>query len=303
VTATPIIARSKVVGLAAAAIACCGVGATHGIALAATPTEHYCVMVFSRPVAGKDAEFNAWYDQEHIPDMLSVPGFEAAQRFVTVQAGTPTSTLPPYLVIYDVATSDLDATNAEVKHRMVTGLLRRSDAIDYAGIVTAIFSPLGPPRLAKRFAGSTRAANTAGHGELKPFELIVFSNPESSREDEYNRWYDTIHIPDVLHVPGFISGQRFKLAENESPGTDIPRYLVRFEFKSYDLDATVAELVGRIKSGKTRMSTAMAPDSMVYFDSPLGPRVSKTPAAKPSKRTHEDDKSTPAAPVCSNFGS
>jgi hypothetical protein len=280
-TASSFKARSYFAALAAVAILSCGLGATHGVALAAAPPKHYWVMVFSRPIAGKEAEFNAWYDQEHIPDMLSVPGFEAAQRLVTVQAGTPTSTLPPYLAIYDVATRDLDATNAEVKRRMTTGVLRKGDAIDYPGIVTAIFSPLGPPQLAKTFHGSTPAAKIPGHNELKPFELIVFSNPETTREDEYNHWYDTMHVPDVLHVPGFISGQRFELAENASPGTAIPRYLVRFEFKSYDLDATVAEIVARIKSGKTRMSTAMAPDSMVYFDSPLGPRISKAAAIKP----------------------
>jgi hypothetical protein len=280
-TSIPFIGRSTLIGIAAAAVACCVLATAQDTALAVAPTKHYWVMVFSRPIAGKDAEFNAWYDHEHVPDMLSVPGFEAAQRFVTVQAGTPDSTLPPYLVIYDVATRDLDATNAEVKHRMTTGLLRKGDAIDYPAIVTAIFSPLGPPQLAKRLAGTTRAAKVAGQNELKTFELIVFSNPDATREDEYNQWYDTMHVPDVLHVPGFISGQRFKLAENESPGTDIPRYLVRFEFKSYDLDATVAEIVVRIKSGKTRMSTAMAPNSMVYFDSPLGPRIPKTAAAKP----------------------
>jgi hypothetical protein len=249
-------------------------------AVAAAPLKHYAVMVFSRPLAGKDTEFNDWYEHEHLPDMLAIPGFTAAQRFVTVKTGTPTSTLPPYLALYDVATRNLDATNAEVGHRMTNGSLRKGAAIDYPGIVTVIYAPLGAPQFAKQFSGTTTAPPNAGHTELKTFELIVFSNPVKGQEVEFNHWYDSTHVPDVLHVPGFISGQRFKLAENKSPGADIPRYLVRFEFESYDLDATIAEIGARIKSGQTRMSTTMAPDPMVYFDLPLGSRVTAKPAAQ-----------------------
>lgn len=274
--------RSALATLAAAAVAFGVLAGPPPAAIAASPVKHYRVMVFSRPIAGKDAEFNQWYDQQHVPDMLAIPGFTAAQRFITVQAATPTSTLPPYLAIYDVTTRDLDATNAEVMRRIKAGIIRKGEAIDYPGIVTAIYSPLGPPQPAKRLAGTRPAPRIAGHDELKTFELIVLSNPVDAQEDEFNHWYDTMHVPDVLHVPGFISGQRFKLAQNASPGTDIPHYLVRFEFKSYDLDSTVAEIVGRIKSGKTRMSPTMAPNNMVYFDAPLGPRVhSLATAAKP----------------------
>jgi hypothetical protein len=126
-------------------------------------------------------------------------------------------------------------------------------------------------------AGAKPAARVAGHDELKTFAFLVFTNPVDAQEYEYNHWYDTVHLPDVLHIPGFISGQRFKLAQNASPDTDIPHYLVRFEFKSYDLDATIADIKARVKSGKTRMSSTMAPNNMVYFDAPLGPRVSAKP--------------------------
>ena len=266
--------------LAAAAIVLCSWLPPPQGAVAAASLKDYAVMVFSRPLAGKDSDFNDWYEQEHLPDMLAIPGFTAAQRFVTVKTGTPTSTLPPYLALYDVATRNLDATNAEVGRRMTNGSLRKGDAIDYPGIVTVIFAPLGPPQFAKRLAGTSAAPKIAGHDELKTFELIVFSNAVKGQDAQFNHWYDSMHVPDVLHVPGFLSGQRFKLAQNKSAGIDIPRYLVRFEFESYDLDSTIAEIGARIKSGQTRMSTTMAPDPMVYFDMPLGLRVTAKTAAK-----------------------
>ena len=43
--------------------------------------------------------------------------------------------------------------------------------------------------------------------------LLAFPNPVAGREDEFNRWYDGQHLPDMLAVPGFVSGQRFALTD------------------------------------------------------------------------------------------
>ena len=42
-------------------------------------------------------------------------------------------------------------------------------------------------------------------------KLLVFTAPVAGREDEYNSWYNAVHIQDVVAVPGIVSGQRFKL--------------------------------------------------------------------------------------------
>jgi hypothetical protein len=36
----------------------------------------------TRPPAGMEEEFNAWYDEEHLPERLSIRGFRSAQRWV-----------------------------------------------------------------------------------------------------------------------------------------------------------------------------------------------------------------------------
>jgi hypothetical protein len=259
----------------AATLGALSVGVPHAIAAAAAgpaETHHYWVMVFTRPIAGKEAQFNAWYDSTHVPQMLEIPGFVAAARFHTLTAATPTSTLPPYLAVYDLDTTDLQKTNNEVKRRMTSGMLAKGEAMDYPTIATGIFEPITPRILAADLPGTTGPTQAAGSTRLETFELVVLSDPADGREQEFNDWYTTQHVPDVLHVPGFISGQRFKLVENDSSNTVIPHYLVKFEFQSYDLAATVAEINRRLRSGQTRMSTAMGPDAMVYFMSPLGPR-------------------------------
>ena len=40
---------------------------------------------------------------------------------------------------------------------------------------------------------------------------IVFSNPFEGKDDEFNEWYDNVHLPEVLALPGVISAQRYDL--------------------------------------------------------------------------------------------
>ena len=41
------------------------------------------LLVISDPPAAFEEEFNAWYDTDHIPERLAIPGFETGTRFVS----------------------------------------------------------------------------------------------------------------------------------------------------------------------------------------------------------------------------
>jgi hypothetical protein len=55
------------------------------------------LLVLMQPPANLEEEFNAWYDTEHVPERLAVPGVLTAIRFSSV-----TATIPTYLAIYDL---------------------------------------------------------------------------------------------------------------------------------------------------------------------------------------------------------
>ena len=55
------------------------------------------LLVLMQPPPALEEEFNAWYDTEHIPERLSVPGFETALRYVCTDGA------PRYLAMYDLA--------------------------------------------------------------------------------------------------------------------------------------------------------------------------------------------------------
>jgi len=54
--------------------------------------------------------------------------------------------------------------------------------------------------------------------------VAVYANVPAEIEEEYNRWYDTHHIPARLKVPGFIAAARYTAYVGE------PKYLTVYEF-------------------------------------------------------------------------
>jgi hypothetical protein len=64
------------------------------------------------------------------------------------------------------------------------------------------------------------------------FVIAVDIDPEV--EDEFNEWYDNVHLPEVVACPGFVSGRRLEAA---SPHQS-PRYAAVYECESKDVMKT-----------------------------------------------------------------
>lgn len=115
----------------------------------------YTLVVLSNPTAGKEAEYNEWYNKVHVPDVLRVPGFIAAQRFKL--AGPQLNDAPRphrYLALYEIETDDVQASMDELRKRVGTADMVISDAIDMKGVFGALFSPVAERVL----AGNVRSA-------------------------------------------------------------------------------------------------------------------------------------------------
>ena len=48
-----------------------------------------------------EEEFNRWYDEQHVPERLSVPGFLSARRYRAVEGG------PKYLALYELESPEV----------------------------------------------------------------------------------------------------------------------------------------------------------------------------------------------------
>lgn len=99
----------------------------------------YCFVVFTKPVQGQDEAFNMWYDGQHVPDVLAVPGFTSARRFVTEQDGER-----QYLALYGMETDDPAAVLADLQERAGTDRMPMSPALETDSISAVLYRPLAP---------------------------------------------------------------------------------------------------------------------------------------------------------------
>jgi hypothetical protein len=74
---------------------------------------------------------------------------------------------------------------------------------------------------------------------VKGVLLVLTRCKDSSREEEFNRWYDGVHIPHVLEAkaPGLHKVRRFK---NTTPQPGDPAYLAIYDMDSPDPEHTFA---------------------------------------------------------------
>jgi hypothetical protein len=102
----------------------------------------FILVVQSNPTKGADDDYNDWYNNVHLGEVLQVDGFSAAQRFAVKGEPVAGAASHPYLAIYELETDDpqaaLDALSAGVRD----GTIHMSDAIDTHDVSAVLFEPI-----------------------------------------------------------------------------------------------------------------------------------------------------------------
>jgi hypothetical protein len=101
------------------------------------------------------------------------------------------------------------------------------------------------------------------------FLQLVQTAPVVAAEAEFNRWYDEVHVREVLTMPGFLTGQRFRLL-GDDPAPQ-PRYLAAYEVESDDIAATL-RMVRDTAPARTKSPAIDTGLSLVRWYEALGPR-------------------------------
>jgi hypothetical protein len=113
-------------------------------------------IALTNPIDGHDDAFNKWYDAQHLPEVLDVPGVVAAQRYDIVELKVPDdqelpAQLPPpthrYMVIYELD-NEPDVVMAEFLKRVMAGTLSLGEWLDLTTISLTGWSPRGKRVLA-----------------------------------------------------------------------------------------------------------------------------------------------------------
>jgi hypothetical protein len=164
-------------------------------------------MAFDFSTAHAD-EFHDWYDLEHVPERLRVPGFLNAERWIADDNPTvhvATYDLDTAGVLSSPAYNAVGGVNQSVWTKRVTRMCRR--IMRYEG------EQLNP--------GDQTAQSGAGG------LLVASMTPDPESEAEFKDWYDNEHLPNLCAVPGVLSGRRFRATDTESERRYLSLYHLR----------------------------------------------------------------------------
>jgi hypothetical protein len=103
----------------------------------------YKMVVFTNAVEGKDKDFNDWYQNTHLKQIVSIKSFAQAQRFqfiTSIVPGGPNHAR--YMAIYDIETDDINAALGAMGELAASGRMPLPDAMAQP-IVGAVYEEFG----------------------------------------------------------------------------------------------------------------------------------------------------------------
>ncbi len=83
--------------------------------------------------------------------------------------------------------------------------------------------------------------------------ILVESRPSSpDRDQEYNTWYDEVHLGELVALDGFVSARRLRPVDGDGP------YVALYEVEGDNLQAILDNMVAN--AGQLHMSDALQLD-------------------------------------------
>lgn len=159
------------------------------------------LFVYADPGPVPEAEFNDWYDNEHAPARMTVPGVPAGYRFRALD-----DLAPPWLALYEIEPGTLDTPeykalwdNSSEREKSIMSRLATLDRRVYEllsdDIPASAPAPGGPP----------------------PVVMAVSMSVPAGTEEDMTAWYTDEHIPMLLAAPGWRRIRRYRLTDGTGP--------------------------------------------------------------------------------------
>jgi len=165
-------------------------------------------MVMVDVPADKEEEFNHWYNEEHLAELLAVPGVLSAARYEAIRSG------PKHLAFYELENADVVRSEAFTSRPTTEWGKRIGPRVIGTNFSNNVYEMIYPEALSSDIAQS----------DMAPALQIGRMAIPAEHEDEWNRWYSGVYVPNYEKVPGCIRGRRWRAVRGE------PKYAVVYEF-------------------------------------------------------------------------
>ena len=167
-------------------------------------------MVMVDVPADKEEEFNHWYNEEHLAELLAVPGVLNAARYEAIRSG------PKHLAFYELENADVVRSEAFTSRPTTDWAKRIGPRVIGTNFSNNVYEMIYPQAISSDIAQS----------DMAPALQIGRMAIPAEHEDEWNKWYSGVYVPNYEKVPGCIRGRRWKAVRGE------PKYAVVYEFEN-----------------------------------------------------------------------
>ncbi|WP_147308757.1 hypothetical protein [Paraburkholderia sp. BL27I4N3] len=258
-----------------------------GDRLPARGEQRYSFMVFANPLPGREEEFNDWYLNRHLGDLVQLQGWKGAQRFRQVPDVLPESARVGFakynhVVLWDLEGGTSASLTSPVRAAISGGKIRRGAAFDYA--------PGASPYVTYKVAGP-RITRPDGVGPFNPsasddhthrpnrYILMEFSAPHSPDQDAQFQASIDKRIQSVLQLPGWLAAQRLTVEAQAAPRRQysIPSetYLTIWEIQAESAQAAEDELNKAENAGSVPNPRDKAGGYQASWWEPISPYITK----------------------------
>ena len=260
-----------------------------GLRQPASGNHRYVYVVFSNPLPGREVEFNNWYLNIHLGDLVQLDGFTGVQRFrlEVVPQLSARGYEYSYLALWDMEDTDIAPLRARMKAAIDGGKSRLGAGFNYnpGGWADATYETVGPrvtrPDGQRGFMPDAR--DNKSHRPNR-YAFLEFCDPAPAIPDTTFAAALDRRIEAVLTISGWMAAQRFihlplsQLAIEGHASTRAeprPRFLILWEVEAPSARAAKDLLQHATSSGQV---TALNMDETTWqasFWEPISPYVTK----------------------------
>jgi len=207
--------------------------------------------------SSKHDEFNRWYGA-HTAQVLATKGLVRVRRYTNAR---PSMGPSQYLAVYEYDADDLTSVDQDLRME----IRRRSQQVgipEYFEVVGQYLYSFIPqdeypeppairyPSKANSSGGASRPKATDAAPLTKTcggsLYMVMSNCADPTREEEFNSWYNYVHVPDLTPARGIVGGTRWR---NVVPRQAGPRtysqgpssYAAVYEFADDDLVAAMSD--------------------------------------------------------------
>jgi hypothetical protein len=242
--------------------------------------ERFIYVVLADPVPGREVEFNEWYQNTHMGDLLQLPGWTGAQRFRLVTEVVPRPTTAGYdrgyLIVWDQVGNDALQLRHEAAAAIAGGKSRKSAAFDYTPGVARSASYQALSARLERTGGArpfTPADDDNQHPRRNRYMFMEYVDPPPGAAG-FEASLDH-RLRELLALPGWLAGQTFRLVANPATTAPLPKYLTMVEIEADSAQSADDLLRGAAANGRlSRLGVDDVTRQASYWQ-PISPYVTR----------------------------